>query len=160
MATPADRHEISVPHINSDDAAAHIPTSDLITILNAVAAPTIVLRPDLKLVWFNEAAKLLRFSPSDIGRASRDVPVLRSAPRLEEQCGQVIGSGMESWADFREEHKQFVIRISPYPKDDGQIGGIVLTFTNVTALRASVEQVIYERECTKAILNAVADPLV
>jgi len=67
---------------------------------------------------------------------------------------------MESWADFREEHKQFVIRISPYPKDDGQIGGIVLTFTNVTALRASVEQVIYERECTKAILNAVADPLV
>jgi signal transduction histidine kinase len=36
----------------------------------------------------------------------------------------------------------------------------VLTFTNVTAFRASVDQVIYERECTKAILNAVPDPLV
>jgi PAS domain S-box-containing protein len=36
----------------------------------------------------------------------------------------------------------------------------VLTFTNVTAFRASVDQAIYERECTKAILNTVADPLV
>jgi transcriptional regulator with PAS, ATPase and Fis domain len=29
----------------------------------------------------------------------------------------------------------------------------------VTALRASIDQVIYERECAKGILNAVADPL-
>ena len=36
----------------------------------------------------------------------------------------------------------------------------VLTFTNVTAFRASIDQAIYERECTKAILNTVADPLV
>jgi two-component system CheB/CheR fusion protein len=35
-----------------------------------------------------------------------------------------------------------------------------LTFTNVTALRASIDQVIYEREGTKGILDAVADPLV
>ena len=38
--------------------------------------------------------------------------------------------------------------------------GTVLTFTNVTAFRASIDQAIYERECTKAILNTVADPLV
>jgi two-component system, chemotaxis family, CheB/CheR fusion protein len=38
--------------------------------------------------------------------------------------------------------------------------GAVLTFTNVTAFRASIEQAIYDREYTKAILNTVADPLV
>src|SRR2546426_9253908 len=43
---------------------------------------------------------------------------------------------------------------------DRQVSGTVLTFTNVTAFRASIDQVIYERECTKAILNAVPDPLV
>src|SRR2546426_12305119 len=43
---------------------------------------------------------------------------------------------------------------------DRQVTGTVLTFTNVTAFRASIDQVIYERECTKAILNTVADPLV
>src|SRR4029079_13961316 len=41
-----------------------------------------------------------------------------------------------------------------------QVTAAVLTFTNVTAFGATIDQLIYERECTKAILNAVADPLV
>jgi signal transduction histidine kinase len=50
--------------------------------------------------------------------------------------------------------------ISPFKEGDRQVTGTVLTFTNVTAFRASIDQVIYERECAKAILNTVADPLV
>ena len=38
--------------------------------------------------------------------------------------------------------------------------GAVLTFTNITAFRASLGQAVYEREYTKTILNAVIDPLV
>jgi two-component system CheB/CheR fusion protein len=160
MATPDDRHGIGFPRVNSDGAAANIATSDLINILDAVSVPIVVLRPDLTLVWFNKAANVLRFLPSDIGRAFCDISVLAGVPRLEEQCSQVIVSRIESWADFRDEPKWFVIQISPYTKDDSQISGIVLTFSNMTALRASIDQVMYERECTKAILNAVADPLV
>jgi PAS domain S-box-containing protein len=40
------------------------------------------------------------------------------------------------------------------------VHGAVLTFTNITAFRASLGQAIYEREYTKAILNATTDPLV
>ncbi len=54
----------------------------------------------------------------------------------------------------------FLLRIAPYPKSDHQIGGTVLTLANVTAFRASIEQAIYEREYTKAILNTVSEPLV
>src|SRR6266571_7539202 len=67
---------------------------------------------------------------------------------------------VESRADFRDGDRWFVVRISPYKKGDRQVAGCVLTFTNVTAFPASIDQVIYERECTKAILNTVADPLV
>ena len=35
----------------------------------------------------------------------------------------------------------------------------MLTFANVTAFRASIDQAIYEREYTKTILNTVTDPL-
>src|SRR5215471_14847606 len=160
MATPDDRRGIGFPHVNGDSAAANIPSSDVIDILDAVDNPIVVLRRDLTLAWFNKAANVLGFLPSDIGRASRDIGVLARAPRLEERCSQVIASRIESCADFRGEPKWFVIRISLYTKADGQVRGIVLTFTNVTALRASIDQVVYERECTKAILNAVADPLV
>jgi len=136
-------------------------TTDLITILDTVDVPIVVLRRDFMLVCFNKAAAgVLRLSPSDIGRASRDIAVLAGLPRLEEQCGQVIASGVESRADFRDGEKWFVVRISPYTTGDRQVTGTVLTFTNVTAFRASIDQVIYERECTKAILNTVADPLV
>ena len=61
---------------------------------------------------------------------------------------------------FATRNKWFVVRISPYAKGDQQVEGTVLTFTNVTAFRASIDQAIYERECTKSILNTVADPLV
>jgi PAS domain S-box-containing protein len=36
----------------------------------------------------------------------------------------------------------------------------VLTLTNVTAFRASLEQAIYDREYTKAIINTLIDPVV
>jgi len=139
--------------VDGDDAAPNI--------LDTVDVPIVVLRRDFMLVCFNKAAAgVLRLSPSDMGRASRDISVLAGLPRLEEQCGQVIASGEESRVDFRDGEKWFVVRISPYTTGDHQVTGTVLTFTNVTAFRASIDQVIYERECTKAILNTVADPLV
>src|SRR2546427_6878944 len=149
------------PGVNGDDPAANPATTDPISILDTVDVPIVVLRREFMLVGFNKAAAgVLRLSPSDIGRACRDIAVLAGLPRLEEQCGQVIASGVESRADFRDGEKWFVVRISPYTTGDRQVTGTVLTFTNVTAFRASIDQVIYERECTKAILNTVADPLV
>lgn len=147
--------------VNGDDAAADTATTDLIHILDAVELPIVIVRRDFVIAGFNKAAAdVLGFSPSDIGRASRDIAVLAGLPRLEQQCSQAITGGVESRADFREGDKWFVVRISPYTKGDRQVTGTVLTFTNVTAFRGSIDQAIYERECTKVILNTVADPLV
>jgi PAS domain S-box-containing protein len=144
--------------VDGDDAAA---TTDLINILDAVDVPIVVVRRDFMIACFNKvAADVLGLSPSDIGRAPRDISVLAGLPRLEEQCSQAIASGVESRADFRDGNKWLVVRISPYKKVTRQVTGAVLTFTNVTVFRASIDQAIYEREFTKAILNTVADPLV
>ena len=83
--------------VNGDDAAASTAATDLINILDAVEAPIVVLRRDLMIAGFNDtAADVLRLSPSDIGRASRDISVLAGVPRLEEQCSEVIASGVEA----------------------------------------------------------------
>ena len=133
----------------------------LISILDSVEVPIVVVRRDCRIAGFNEAAAdVLDLSASDVGRAFRDVAVLAGLLRLEEQCGQVITSGLESRADFRDRDKWFVVRISPYARSDRRINGAVLTFTNVTAFRASTDQAIYEREFTKTILNTVTDPIV
>ena len=54
----------------------------------------------------------------------------------------------------------FLFASLPYTGADAQVRGAVLTFTNITAFRASLGQAIYEREYTKTILNTVIDPLV
>jgi len=152
---------IGLQGVNGDDAAANTATADLTNILDAVDVPIIVVRRDSAIAWFNKAAAdVLGLSPSDIGRASHDVSVLAGFRHLEERCSQVIAGGAESRVDFRDGHNWFVVRISPYTRGDRQVAGTVLTFTNVTAFRASIDQAIYERECTKAILNTVVDPLV
>jgi PAS domain S-box-containing protein len=146
--------------VNGGDAAANTAAADLINILDTVEVPIVVVRRDFLIAGFNRAAAdVLGILPSDVGRASRDVSALAGIPRLEQHCRQVITDSLESRADFRNGDGWFVVRISPYTNGNRQVTGTVLTFTNVTAFRASINQAIYERECTKAILNTVADPL-
>jgi PAS domain S-box-containing protein len=146
---------------NGDDSAANTATTGLVNILDTVEVPIVALRRDLLIAGFNKAAAdVLGLLPSDIGRASHDVGALAGLPRLEQQCDEVITGGVDSRTDFRDGDRWFVVRISPYTRADRAAHGTVLTFTNVTAFRASAHQAIYERECTKAILNTVGDPLV
>ncbi len=148
-------------HINGDGTTANAAMTDLTNILDTVEVPIVVIRRDLTMAGFNHAAAdVLGLSLPDIGRASRDIPVLAGSPGLEQHCREAIASEVESRIDLRDQGTWFVVRISPYARGSGQITGAVLTFTNVTAFRASIDQAIYERECTKAILNTVADPLI
>jgi len=145
----------------NDDGPADTAAAELINILDSVEVPIVVVRSDLTVACFNRVASgLLGLSPFDVDRASRDVPVLAGLPRLEQHCRQAITDGVESRVDFQDGGMWFVVRISPYTKRNGRAVGAVLTFTNVTAFRASVDQAIYEREVTKAIVNTVASPLV
>jgi PAS domain S-box-containing protein len=130
-------------------------------ILDTVEVPIVVMHRDFRVSGFNRAAeRVLGLSAADVGRGLGDIAVLASLPHLEEQCSEVITGGVESRIDVRDGERWFVVRISPCARADSGVTDTVLTFTNVTAFRASINQAIYERECTKMILNTVADPLV
>jgi signal transduction histidine kinase len=147
--------------VSGNGTAADGVTAELISVLDSIEVPIIVVKRDLTMAAFNQAAAdALGLSLSDIGRAPRDISVLAGLPRLEQYCSEVITSGVESRIDCRDDQGWFFVRISPCTRADDQVAGTVLTFTDVTAFRVSSDQAIYERECTKAILNTVADPLV
>jgi len=148
--------------VSSNGAAANGVTTELISILDTIDVPIVVVRRDRTMAAFNQAAAdALGLSLPDIGRTLRDISVLARVPRLEQYCAEVITGGVESRIDFRDGEAWFVVRISPYTRGGDQMAGTVLTFTDLTAFRAAaIDQAIYERECTKAILNTVADPLV
>ena len=134
---------------------------DAAGILDAVNVPIVVLRRDGTIDRCNRAAAdVLGISPSDIGRACRDIARLAGLPRLWEHVTEVIADGVEVRADLHDGDKWFVVRMSPHTSREHETSAAVLTFIDVTAFRASTAQAIFERESTKAILNTAADPLV
>ena len=146
------------PARNGNDASGPV---DLITILESVEVPIVLLAPDTTVIGFNRAAaEVLGLTGSDLGRQPVEVAAVFGTNGLNRHCQDVLAAGVESRMDLRDGDRSFVVRISPYRPSGGPISGTVLTFTNVTAFRASLDQAVYERECTKAILNTVAEPLV
>jgi len=145
----------------SDQLKGEVVNGDLAGILDTLDLPIIIVGLDCKVVRFNEAARdALGFRPSDIGRLPFSVGLLSELKDLQQLSQEVIAHGTPCQREVRSGDRWFQLRIAPYGRNGRQVEGAVLTFTNVTAFRASVAQAIYEREYTKTILNTVAQPLV
>ncbi|HWO39413.1 MAG TPA: PAS domain-containing protein, partial [Candidatus Acidoferrum sp.] len=134
-------------------------TANEIGVLDAVDVPIVVISRECKVARINRAAMTaFGLKVSDLGRSLGDT--FAGVKDLNRICARVIADGAPHRVETRDGDRRFLLRIAPYIGIDRQILGAVLTFTNVTAFRASIEQAIYEREYTKAILNTVVDPVV
>jgi PAS domain S-box-containing protein len=129
-----------------------------IYLLDAVDLPIIVLNGDCVITRINRAATtVLGLQATDVGRAVKDS--LPNVENLDKICTRVIADGAAHRMEARDGDRSYLLRIAPYTAKDRRVAGSVLAFTNITAFRASIDQAIYEREYTKAILNTVVDPL-
>jgi PAS domain S-box-containing protein len=134
-------------------------TASEIGVLDAVDVPIIVISRECKVARINRAAMtVFGLKVSDLGCSLGNT--LAGLEDLNRICTRVITDGAPHRIETRDGDRYFLLRIAPYTGSDRQILGAVLTFTNVTAFRASIEQAIYEREYTKAVLNTVVDPVV
>jgi two-component system CheB/CheR fusion protein len=132
-------------------------------LIDCIELPVLVVDRDLTLVRFNPAAaKLLSLTHSDYGRQLRSIQMLAGMRNLEELCEHVIASGSSHRVEVAVAGgvgSWFSLSIGCH-KTNQNIDGAVLTFTNVTAFRESLERAIEEREYTKAVINTIADALV
>ena len=134
-------------------------STDIASILNAIDLPIVVTNGDGRVTRFNRAAAtVLRLTQSDIGHSPSEI--LPGGAELDTLCATVIADGTLCRREARDGDRCFLIRIAPYSEFNTTNVGAVLTFTNITAFRASIDQAIYEREYTKVILNTVIEPLV
>jgi PAS domain S-box-containing protein len=135
--------------------------AEITGVLDAIDVPVLVTGRDCRLARFNgAAADILGITRSDVGRLPHEIAALAGVDGIDDACAEVIAGEAPCRRDIRHDDRRFILRLAAYSARDDRVGGAVLTFTNVTAFRASIEQAIYEREYTKAILNTVADPLV
>src|ERR1700721_30148 len=143
-------------------ARNNAPASELVApghmdVLDAIDLPVIIVGRDGTVTSVNRAAMtVLGLTGSDIGRTAASV--LAAAENVDALCAQVIAEGAPCRLEMRDGDRHFLLRIAPCSGGDRQIAGAVLTITNVTAFRASIDQAICERKYPKAILNTVIDP--
>src|ERR1700728_3381274 len=135
-------------------------TANEIGELDAVDVQIIVISRECTVARINRAAMtVFALKASDLGCSLSNT--FAGVKDLNRICTRVITDGAPHRLETRDGDRCFLLRIAPYTGSDrSQILGAVLTFTNVTAFRASIEQAIYEREYTKGILNTVVDPVV
>ncbi len=145
--------------VSGDTTTVSGMTANEIGALDAVDVPIIVISRERTVARINRAAMaVFGLKVSDIGCSLSNN--LAGVENLDRICTRVIADGAPHRIETHDGDRYFLLRIAPYLGSDRQILGAVLTFTNITAFRASIEQAIYEREYTKAILNTVVDPVV
>ncbi|MBV8192063.1 MAG: PAS domain S-box protein [Alphaproteobacteria bacterium] len=141
------------------ETAPESTTQGLIDILDVIDIPVVVIGCAGAIASFNlAAANMLGLTALDIGRLPGETGRFAALPGLMDWVAKAV-AGTSSRHDFHDGNRAFVLRVSPHGRSGSRISGAVLTFTNVTAFRASVEQAIHDREFTKAVLNTVPEPL-
>src|SRR3984885_3682056 len=155
----AKDNELFITGTVSGDAATSGGMTAEIAVLDAVDVPIVLISRECKVVRINRAAMtVFGLKASDLGCSLGNT--LAGVEDLNRICTRVITDGAPHRVETRDGDRRFILRVAPYTGSDRKILGAVLTFTNVTAFRASIEQAIYEREYTKAILNTAVDPVV
>jgi two-component system CheB/CheR fusion protein len=130
-------------------------------LIDCIELPVLVVDRDLTLIRFNPAAaKLLSLTHSDYGRQLHSIQMLPGMQNLEELCEHVIASGSSHRVEVADGAGSWFSLSIGCHKTNQNIHGAVLTFTNVTGFRESLERAIEEREYTKAVINTIADALV
>jgi PAS domain S-box-containing protein len=130
-------------------------------LIDCIELPVLVVDRGLRLVSFNPAAgKLLALTGSDRGGQLQSIQMFAGVKNLPDICEHVIANGSSHRMEIADgAGSWFSVNIGCH-KSDKNINGAVLTLTNVTAFRESLERAIAEREYTKAVINTIVDALV
>ncbi len=112
--------------------------ADLDNLLGALEVGTVFLDRELRIRKFNPAIeRCFRLLPQDIGR-----PIGHIAYQLDDQAhllsevARVVATGATARREIRSRDGQFFLkRILPFRNIKGEIEGVVITFTDITAVR-------------------------
>lgn len=112
-------------------------TTDMDNLLKSTQIGTIFLDRELRIRMFTPAiSSAFNVLPQDVGRPIDHIAYKLDNPRLLEEIASVLNNEKPISTEVKADGgRVFLQRIQPYRKDDGKVDGIVLTLTDVTALR-------------------------
>ncbi|MBI1206032.1 MAG: response regulator [Azospirillum sp.] len=136
--------------------------NDLQNVLNSSDVATVFLDNQLNIRFFTPAAKaLFGIIATDIGRPLSDLARRFDDPLLLDDAGAVRSNLVPRCRDVRTEAGAWYIRrVLPYRTDDNRIQGVVMTFADISVIKAAQQEADRERACSGRIIDTVRQPLV
>jgi PAS domain S-box-containing protein len=125
---------------------------DLVNLLKSTNIATIFLDQDFYLKRFTpEALKFFNFIPTDVGRPISDITVHFEDPCFITDAKVVLENCNSIEREIRTKTDEWYLRkILAYKTEKGKATGIVITFSNVTAIKNSQE---FSKKNEKNLLN-------
>ena len=134
--------------------------SDLTNLFESTRVATVFLDRDLIIRSYTPAvSRIFNILPTDKGRPLTDLASQFSLPTLTEDARQVIRTGttLERTVEPGNGDAYFLLRLVPYRDTDHTVGGVVLTFVDVTSLtRAEAHQRTLIAELNHRVKNMLA----
>ena len=136
--------------------------SDLQNLLNSTDTATIFLDADLNIKRFTPAARVVaNLIGSDVGRPLSDIAAKLEGPPLLDDAREVLQSLVSRAREIRSaEGMWYLMRTLPYRTVTNTIGGVILTFSDITAIKQA-EVILREAHAYfEDIVQTVRTPLV
>ena len=136
--------------------------NDMKNLLEGVNMGTIFLDDRLAINRFTrDATHVFRLVASDIGRPLADIRSLIPDVDLIPDAQGVLDSLMPRHREVRTHNDEwFNVRIMPYRTLDNVIDGVVMTFSDITALKAVENEAQVARDYAQNIVDTVTEPLI
>jgi len=112
--------------------------NDMRNLLNSTEIVTVFLDNELHIRRFTTGAnKLFKLIPGDVGRPLSDITSDLLYPGMTEEAGEVLRSLVFTEKQVATtDGRWYSVRIMPYRTMDDVIGGVVITFADITAAKA------------------------
>jgi two-component system CheB/CheR fusion protein len=116
--------------------------NDMRNLLNSTEIVTIFLDNELHVRRYTTGAdKLFKLIPGDVGRPLSDIVSDLLYPEMTEEAREVLRTLVFSEKQIAaKDGRWFSVRIMPYRTMEDVIGGVVITFSNITASKALEEE--------------------
>jgi len=136
-------------------------TDDLQNLLNSTEVATIFLDNELRIKRFtSEAKRVSNLIVSDVGRPLSDIVSKLTDDLLVEEAQAVLQTLVVKERDVQTaDGSWFYMRILPYRTSKNAIDGLVLTFLDITKIKAAERVVDVARNIAASIVETVREPL-
>jgi two-component system, chemotaxis family, CheB/CheR fusion protein len=137
-------------------------SNDLQNILDSSGVATLFLDGALNIRFFTPAAKsLFRVIATDIGRPLADLtPVVGDRDLLADARAVLTSLAPLGREIEAEGGAWYVRRILPYRTQDNRIDGVVITFADISEIKAAEREIQAARAYSDSIIDTIRQPLV